>query len=149
MLGYGPLKPLLARDLHRRHTWSTAPGKTFIEVGGKVEESEIRFRDNGAIAVDLPAHRSARRPPRRRIEPDLRCAPADGSRVNVIAPPLAIYGTALTIRKFKKDKLTLEQLVRSDRSRRGGVLLQIIGRVRCNIVISGAPAPERRRCSTA
>jgi type IV secretory pathway ATPase VirB11/archaellum biosynthesis ATPase len=37
---------------------------------------------------------------------------ADGSRVNVIAPPLAIDGPALTIRKFKKDKLTLDQLMR-------------------------------------
>jgi pilus assembly protein CpaF len=63
---------------------------------------------------------------------------ADGSRVNVIAPPLAIDGAALTIRKFKKDKLTLDQLTRFGAiSPAGAEILKIIGRVRCNVVISG------------
>lgn len=62
----------------------------------------------------------------------------DGSRVNVIAPPLAIDGPALTIRKFKKDKLTLDQLTRfGSISPEGAKILQIIGRVRCNVVVSG------------
>ena len=62
----------------------------------------------------------------------------DGSRVNVIAPPLAIDGAALTIRKFKKDKLTLDQLTRFGAiSPAGAEILKIIGRVRCNVVISG------------
>ena len=63
---------------------------------------------------------------------------ADGSRVNVIAPPLAIDGPSLTIRKFKKDKLTLDQLVNfGSITPEGAELLQIIGRVRCNTIISG------------
>ena len=58
--------------------------------------------------------------------------------MNAIAPPLAIDGAALTIRKFKKDKLKLDQLVRFGAiSPEGAVILQIIGRVRCNVVISG------------
>ena len=62
----------------------------------------------------------------------------DGSRVNVIAPPLAIDGAALTIRKFKKDKLTLDQLVNFGTiTPEGATILQIIGRVRCNVIISG------------
>jgi pilus assembly protein CpaF len=63
----------------------------------------------------------------------------DGSRVNVIAPPLAIDGTALTIRKFKKDKLKLEQLVkfRLDRPEARKASWKIIGRTRCNVVVSG------------
>jgi pilus assembly protein CpaF len=62
----------------------------------------------------------------------------DGSRVNVIAPPLAIDGVALTIRKFKKDKLTLDQLVRfGSISKPGAEILKVIGRVRCNVLISG------------
>jgi pilus assembly protein CpaF len=62
----------------------------------------------------------------------------DGSRVNVIAPPLAIDGPALTIRKFKRDKLTLDQLIRFGAiSPEGGEVLKIIGRVRCNVLISG------------
>ena len=76
----------------------------------------------------------------------------DGSRVNVIAPPLAIDGPALTIRKFKKDKLTLDQLVKfgsiiAGRRRR---CCKIIGRVPLQRRSSpAAPAPARRRCSTA
>src|SRR5699024_768293 len=63
---------------------------------------------------------------------------ADGSRVNVIVPPLAVDGTILTIRKFRKDKLTLDQLVRyGSISPEGAEILKVIGRVRCNVVVSG------------
>ena len=62
----------------------------------------------------------------------------DGSRVNVIAPPLAIDGPALTIRKFKKDRLTLDQLVNfGSITPEGKTILEIIGRVQCNILVSG------------
>src|SRR3712207_1618614 len=62
----------------------------------------------------------------------------DGSRVNVVAPPLAIDGPALTIRKFRKEKLTLDQLTRFGAiSPEGAEILKIIGKVRCNVVISG------------
>jgi pilus assembly protein CpaF len=62
----------------------------------------------------------------------------DGSRVNAIVPPLAIDGPALTIRKFKKDKLTLDQLVRFGTiTPQGAEILRIIGRSRVNTVISG------------
>ena len=63
---------------------------------------------------------------------------ADGSRVNAIVPPLAIDGPALTIRKFKKDKLTLDQLVKFGAiTPEGADILQIIGRCRANVLISG------------
>jgi pilus assembly protein CpaF len=62
----------------------------------------------------------------------------DGSRVNVIAPPLAIDGPTLTIRKFKKDKLTLKQLVNfGSITPEGATVLEVIGKSRCNVVISG------------
>ena len=62
----------------------------------------------------------------------------DGSRVNVIAPPLAIDGPVLTIRKFKRDRLNLEQLAKYGTiSNDGRKILEIIGRVRCNVLISG------------
>jgi pilus assembly protein CpaF len=62
----------------------------------------------------------------------------DGSRVNVIVPPLAIDGPTLTIRKFKKDRLKLPDLVRfSSITPEGATILEIIGRVRCNVLISG------------
>jgi pilus assembly protein CpaF len=62
----------------------------------------------------------------------------DGSRVNVIAPPLAIDGPTLTIRKFKKDKLKMSDLQRfGSISPEGATVLGIIGNVRCNVLISG------------
>jgi pilus assembly protein CpaF len=137
VLGYGPLEPLLARD-DIADIMVNGAGQTFIEVGGKVEESDVRFRDNGQLLSIC--QRIVSQVGRRVDESSPICDARlpDGSRVNVIAPPLAIDGTALTIRKFKKDKLTLEQLVRfGSITPEGAVLLQIIGRVRCNIVISG------------
>ncbi len=62
----------------------------------------------------------------------------DGSRVNVIVPPLAIDGPTLTIRKFRRDKLTLEQLQAFGTiSDHGADLLKVIGRCRVNVLISG------------
>ena len=62
----------------------------------------------------------------------------DGSRVNVIAPPLALDGPTLTIRKFRKDKLTMKDLVEYDSiTSEGARVLGVIGACRCNILISG------------
>jgi pilus assembly protein CpaF len=110
----------------------------FIEVGGKVEKTGIRFRDNQQL-LNI-CQRIVSQVGRRVDESSPICDARlpDGSRVNVIAPPLAIDGTALTIRKFKKDKLTLDQLVRFGAiTAEGAEVLKIIGRVRCNVVISG------------
>jgi pilus assembly protein CpaF len=137
VLGYGPLEPLLARD-DISDIMVNGAGQTFIEVGGKIEESEIRFRDNSQLLSIC--QRIVSQVGRRVDESSPICDARlpDGSRVNVIAPPLAIDGAALTIRKFKKDKLTLDQLVRfGSITPEGATLLQIIGRVRCNIVVSG------------
>lgn len=137
VLGYGPLEPLLARD-DIADIMVNGAGQTFIEVDGKVHDSEIRFRDNSQLLSIC--QRIVSQVGRRVDESSPICDARlpDGSRVNVIAPPLAIDGTALTIRKFKKDKLTLDQLVNfGSITPEGATLLQIIGRVRCNIVISG------------
>jgi pilus assembly protein CpaF len=137
VLGYGPLEPLLARD-DIADIMVNGAGKTFIEVNGKIEESEIRFRDNQQLLSIC--QRIVSQVGRRVDESSPICDARlpDGSRVNVIAPPLAIDGAALTIRKFKRDKLTLDQLVRfGSITPEGATLLQIIGRVRCNLVVSG------------
>ena len=137
VLGYGPLEPLLARD-DIADIMVNGSGQTFIEVGGKTIESDIRFRDNAQLLSIC--QRIVSQVGRRVDESSPICDARlpDGSRVNVIAPPLAIDGPALTIRKFKKDKLTLEQLVRFGAiTPEGATLLKIIGRVRCNVVISG------------
>ncbi|MEM1376592.1 MAG: CpaF family protein [Pseudomonadota bacterium] len=137
VLGYGPLEPLLARD-DIADIMINGPDNAYIEVNGKVQDADIRFRD-GQQLLSI-CQRIVSQVGRRVDEASPICDArlADGSRVNVIAPPLAIDGTALTIRKFKKDKLTLDQLVKfGSVSPEGATLLQIIGRVRCNVVISG------------
>jgi pilus assembly protein CpaF len=137
VLGYGPLEPLLARD-DIADIMINGAENAYIEVNGKVKEAEIRFRDNQQL-LNI-CQRIVSQVGRRVDESSPICDARlpDGSRVNVIAPPLAIDGTALTIRKFKKDKLTLDQLVNfGSISPEGATLLQIIGRVRCNVVISG------------
>jgi pilus assembly protein CpaF len=137
VLGYGPLEPLLARD-DIADIMVNGAKQVFIEVNGKVEQTGIRFRDNQQL-LNI-CQRIVSQVGRRVDESSPICDARlpDGSRVNVIAPPLAIDGTALTIRKFKKDKLTLDQLVKFGAiSPEGAEVLKIIGRVRCNIVISG------------
>ena len=137
VLGFGPLEPLLARD-EIADIMVNGPTRCFIEVGGKIQLTNVRFRDNAQL-MNI-CQRIVSQVGRRVDEASPICDARllDGSRVNVIAPPLAIDGAALTIRKFRKDKLTLDQLVRfGSISPAGAEILKIIGRVRCNIVISG------------
>ncbi len=137
VLGYGPLEPLLARD-DIADIMINGAKNTFIEVDGKVVQAGIRFRDNSQL-MNI-CQRIVSQVGRRVDESSPICDARlpDGSRVNVIAPPLSIDGPALTIRKFKKDKLTLDQLVKFGAiTPEGATILQIIGRVRCNIIISG------------
>jgi pilus assembly protein CpaF len=137
VLGYGPLEPLLARD-DIADIMVNGATRTFIEVGGKIQLTNVRFRDNAQL-MNI-CQRIVSQVGRRVDESSPICDARllDGSRVNVIAPPLAIDGPALTIRKFKKDKLTLEQLVQfGSLSPEGSEILKVIGRVRCNVLISG------------
>lgn len=137
VLGYGPLEPLLARD-DIADIMVNGAKHVYIEVNGKVEQTNIRFRDNQQL-LNI-CQRIVSQVGRRVDESSPICDARlpDGSRVNVIAPPLSIDGAALTIRKFKKDKLTLDQLVKFGAiSPQGAEVLKIIGRVRCNIIISG------------
>ena len=137
VLGYGPLDPLLARD-DIADIMVNGATKTYIEVKGKIQLTNVRFRDNGQL-MNI-CQRIVSQIGRRVDEASPICDArlADGSRVNVIAPPLAIDGPALTIRKFRKDKLTLDQLTKFGAiSPAGAEILKIIGRVRCNVAISG------------
>src|SRR6478609_9371981 len=137
VLGYGRLEPLLARD-DIADVMVNGAGKTYIEVSGKIQLTNVSFRDNQQL-MNI-CQRIVSQVGRRVDDSSPICDARlpDGSRVNVIAPPLAIDGPALTIRKFKKDKLTLDQLVKFGAiTPEGATILQIIGRVRCNVVISG------------
>ncbi|MCK5747202.1 MAG: CpaF family protein, partial [Oricola sp.] len=137
VLGYGPLEPLLARD-DIADIMINGAENAYIEVNGKVKEADIRFRDNQQL-LNI-CQRIVSQVGRRVDESSPICDARlpDGSRVNVIAPPLAIDGAALTIRKFKKDKLRLQDLVNfGSISEPGAELLRIIGHSRCNVLISG------------
>lgn len=137
VLGYGPLEPLLARD-DIADIMVNGAGDVFIEVNGRVQKTNIRFRDNTQL-MNI-CQRIVSQVGRRVDESSPICDArlADGSRVNVIAPPLALDGPTLTIRKFKKDKLTMQHLVDfGSITPEGAKVLQIIGASRCNVLISG------------
>jgi pilus assembly protein CpaF len=137
VLGYGPLEPLLARD-DIADIMVNGASTTFIEVGGKVQRTNVRFADNQQL-MNI-CQRIVSQVGRRVDESSPICDARlpDGSRVNVIAPPLAIDGPALTIRKFKKDRLKLDNLVKfGSITPQAKTVLEIIGRVRCNTLISG------------
>lgn len=137
VLGYGPLEPLLARD-DIADIMVNGSQHCYIEVDGRVKKTNVRFRDDAHLMN--VCQRIVSQVGRRVDESSPICDARlpDGSRVNVIAPPLSIDGAALTIRKFKKDKLTLAQLVKfGSISPDGAEVLRILGRVRANILISG------------
>src|SRR5690554_3370370 len=137
VLGYGPLEPLLARD-DIADIMVNGSQRCYIEVNGKVRLTNVRFRDDSHLMN--VCQRIVSQVGRRVDESSPICDARlpDGSRVNVIAPPLAIDGAALTIRKFKRDKLTLQQLVKYNSiSPEGAEVLRILGRVRANVLISG------------
>ena len=137
VLGYGPLEPLLSRD-DIADIMVNGANTVYIEVGGKIQRTGIRFRDNQQL-LNI-CQRIVSQVGRRVDEASPICDArlADGSRVNAIVPPLAIDGPVLTIRKFRKEKLTLEQLVKFGAiTPEGAEILQIIGRCRCNVLISG------------
>jgi pilus assembly protein CpaF len=152
VLGYGPLEPLLARD-DIADIMVNGANRVFIEVGGKVQLTNIRFRDNAQL-MNI-CQRIVSQVGRRVDESSPICDARllDGSRVNVIAPPLSLDGATLTIRKFKKDKLTLEDLVKfGSISPDAARVLQVIGRCRCNVLISGGTGSGKTtllNCMTA
>ena len=137
VLGFGPLEPLLSRD-DISDVMVNGSGTVYIEVLGKIQKTGIRFRDNQQLLniCQRIVSQIGRRVDKSSPICDARLP--DGSRVNCIVPPLAIDGPALTIRKFKKDKLTLDQLVKFGTiTEQGAEILRIIGRCRVNTLVSG------------
>jgi pilus assembly protein CpaF len=137
ILGLGPLEPLLARD-DIADIMVNGAGKVYIETEGKMELTDISFRDNAQLMNICQRIVSAVGRRVNEANPICDARLLDGSRVNVIAPPLSIDGPSLTIRKFKKDKLKLQNLVDfGSITKQGAMLLEIIGASRINTIISG------------
>ena len=137
MFGLGPLEPLLA-DEAVTDIMVNGPNQIYVERKGKLDLTDIKFRDEQHLLN--VAQRIVAAVGRRVDESSPICDArlADGSRVNVIAPPLAIDGTSISIRKFSKQKITLDKMAQQgNMSAKMCQLLKIAGRCRLNIIISG------------
>ena len=137
MFGLGPLEPLLA-DEAVTDIMVNGANQIYVERKGKLELTDVKFRDEQHLLN--VAQRIVAAVGRRVDESSPICDArlADGSRVNVIAPPLAIDGTSISIRKFSKQKITLDKMAQQGNlSPKMCQLLKIAGRCRLNIIISG------------
>ncbi len=137
MLGLGPLEPLLA-DESISEVMINGPKQVYIENKGKLVLSDVQFRDNAHVLG--VATRIVTAIGRRIDESSPLCDArlADGSRVNIIIPPLAIDGPVITIRKFAKKKITLDTMLKFNSvSPAMAKVLRIVGRCRLNVIISG------------
>jgi pilus assembly protein CpaF len=137
MVGLGPLEPLLEDD-EVTDILANGPFDIYVERHGKLEKTGARFRDPQHL-VNI-AQRIATAIGRRVDEasPMVDARLADGSRVNIVLPPLVLNGGTISIRKFPKRSLTLDMMVQQGNlSPEIARLLQIAARSRLNILISG------------
>jgi pilus assembly protein CpaF len=137
MLGLGPLEPLLA-DETVTDIMVNGANKVYVERKGKLVLTEVRFR-NDAHVMNI-ANRIVSQVGRRIDESQPLCDARllDGSRVNIIVPPLAIDGPSISIRKFSKKNITLDVMARQgNTSAPMATVLKIAARSRLNILISG------------
>ncbi|MEW5941086.1 MAG: CpaF family protein [Chloroflexota bacterium] len=137
VLGYGPIQPLLD-DPDIAEVMVNGSKKVYIEKNGQLTRTPIVFENDAHI---LRVIEKIILPLGRRIDPDSPTVDArlpDGSRVNAVIPPVAIDGPSITIRKFRKDKLTPLQLVEfGSLTQTMAEFLRACVLARLNIVISG------------
>jgi len=137
MVGLGPLEPLLQDD-RVTDILVNGPYDVYVERTGKLEKTNARFRD--AQHVVHVSQRIATAVGRRIDEasPLVDARLADGSRVNIVVPPLCLNGGTISIRKFSKQNLTLDTMVRQGNlSEQMAQFLDLAARCRVNILISG------------
>jgi pilus assembly protein CpaF len=137
MTGFGPIQPLLD-DPDVSEVMVNGPKKIFIEKSGKVTKSGITFDDDDHVERIIDRIIS---PLGRRVDADSPTVDArlpDGSRVNAVIRPVAIDGPCITIRKFKKDKLSIDQLVAfGSLTKNMGDFIRACVLAHLNIVVSG------------
>jgi len=137
LLGLGPLEELLCDPLIT-DIMVNGPDQTYIERKGKLEIAPIQFRDEAHLfqIAQRIVSKVGRRIDQTTPLADARLA--DGSRVNVIVPPLSLRGTAISIRKFSAKPITLDIMAKGgSMSERMATALKIAGASRFNIIISG------------
>ncbi len=137
LLGLGPLEELLA-DPAISDIMVNGPDQCFVERKGKLELAQIQFRDEEHLfqIAQRIVNKVGRRVDQTTPLADARLQ--DGSRVNVIIPPLSLRGTAISIRKFSEKPITLDMMTGfGSMNEKMATLLKIAGASRMNIVISG------------
>ncbi|BDP36030.1 CpaF family protein [Vibrio parahaemolyticus] len=137
LFGLGPIQPLVD-DKAITDIMVNGPNNVFYEKHGKLEKSDITFIDEDQVRTI--AKQIAARVGRRvdELSPTVDARLSDGSRVNVVIPPIALDGTAISIRKFREQNIGLEELVEfGSMSMDMARLLSIASRCRMNILISG------------
>jgi len=136
-LGFGPLEPLL-KDPTVSEIMVNGPKKIYVERRGKLEKSEVVFRDNDHLLqiIDRIVSKIGRRVDETSPLCDARLP--DGSRVNAVIPPIALDGASLSIRRFGANPLKLEDLLNYKAfTPEMAMLLEGAIKARLNIVISG------------
>ncbi|MDX6521028.1 MAG: pilus assembly protein CpaF [Gaiellales bacterium] len=137
ILGYGPIEPFLADEsitevmVNSHHT-------IYVERKGQIEETDVQFASERHLlqVIDRIVAQTGRRIDEASPMVDARLP--DGSRVNAIIPPLAITGPSLTIRKFSKDPLTIDDLVSyGTLSHQAAAFLEACVSGKLNILVSG------------
>jgi pilus assembly protein CpaF len=137
IVGFGPIEPLLD-DPTVTEVMVNGPDHVFIEQKGRVHETDIRFDDEAHVyrVIERIIRPLGRRVDRKWPMVDARLP--DGSRVNVIIPPSAIDGPTITIRKFSKKKLTVDDLMQLGAlSAQMSEFLRACVVSRLNIIVSG------------
>ncbi|MDQ2064887.1 CpaF family protein [Xinfangfangia sp. CPCC 101601] len=137
VMGLGPLEPLL-KDETVNDILVNGPKRVFVERAGKLELTDVTFRDERHLLriIDKIVSAVGRRVDESNPYCDARLA--DGSRFNCMVPPVAVDGSLVSIRKFKKEKLQISDLVRFGAfTEEMAAYLQAAVSCRLNIIVSG------------
>ncbi len=137
LTGFGPINPLLL-DPEVSEVMVNGPNQVYVERDGKIELSYVQFRDDEHVMNIIEKIVS---PIGRRVDessPMVDARLPDGSRVNVIIPPLALKGPTITIRKFSKEPFTIDNLIDfGTLTRDMAIFLEACVKARLNIFVSG------------
>ncbi len=137
ILGYGPIQPLLD-DPDITEVMVNGPHHVYVERKGKLTRVPVQFIDDDHVMRIIERIVA---PLGRRVDessPMVDARLPDGSRVNIIIPPLALNGPCITIRKFFRRRLTMEDLIRfGSVTREFAVFAEAVVKARLNIIVSG------------
>lgn len=137
ILGFGPIEPLL-KDGSISEVMVNGPKSVYIERHGRLEKTNIQFQNDEHVmrVIDRIVAPLGRRIDEASPYVDARLP--DGSRVNAIIPPLTLNGPVITIRKFSKDPLTVDDLIRfGSVTPEMSTFLKACVEARLNIIVSG------------